>query len=144
MIPTPQAVELVAAFNWTPLTDIAGSVTGPARESLAGTGRVVRVESPAIAGRQLPARTYRLNSLYRFEADAQTRAGQVMRWLEGKLKAYRLTINRFRNQIELGIVGRIDYYPRFGLENGFAGVVVAWSETPAKGQVTMVLIGPTP
>lgn len=144
LIPTPQAVELVAAFNWTPLTDIAGSVTGAAREALAGTGRVVRLTSGDIADRQLPAKTYRLNSLYRFEADANARAAQLKRWFESKLKAYRLTINRFRNQVELGHIGRIDTYPRFGLESGFTGVVVAWREVPAVGQVEIVLLGPSP
>jgi len=62
---------------------------------------------------------------YRFESDAQSRANLLMRWLEGKLKAYRVIFNRYRNQVEMGHVGRIDYYPRFGLEGGFTGIVVS-------------------
>lgn len=141
LIPTPQAVELIAALNWTPLTDIAGSVTGSEREALSGQGRTVRVTSSLIGGRQLPVKTYRLPSLYRFEIDAYARALRVMKWLERGLKGYSVTINRFRNQIEIGHVARIDHYPRFALETGFTGVVVGWSEVPASGQVTVVLIG---
>lgn len=141
LIPTPQTVELIAALNWTPLTDIAGSVTGATREALAGTGRTVRSESTVIGTRQKPARTYALPSLYRFEADALTRAGAIRRFLERGLKAYSVTFNVFRNQVEIGMVGRIDSYPRFGLSGGFTGVVVAWSENATNGQVTMVLLG---
>jgi hypothetical protein len=144
LIPTPQAVELVAALNWTPLTDIAGSVTGAEREALAGTGRVVRLASTIVSGRQLPAKTYRLPSLYRFEADAQARGQQIQTWLEGGLKAYSVTINRYLNQIELGMIGRIVSYPRFGLANGFTGVVCAWEEITAKRTVTLILLGPKP
>ena len=55
-----------------------------------------------------------------------------------------MVFNRYRNQVEMGHVGRIDYYRRFGLVNDFTGIVVGWSEVPAKGQVTLVLIGPSP
>jgi hypothetical protein len=87
---------------------------------------------------------YRLSNLYRFESEAQSRANRLMRWLEGKLKAIGWSSNRYRNQVEMGHVGRIDYYRRFGLVNDFTGIVVGWSEVPAKGQVTLVLIGPSP
>ena len=144
IIPTPQAVELVSALNWTPLTDIAGSVTGATREALAGAGKTIRVTSSLITNRQLPVKVYRLPSLYRFDSAAYSRALSILQWLEGALKGYSVTINVFRNQIEIGHVGRIAYYPRFGLANGFTGIVCGWREVPAKGQVTVVLIGKTP
>jgi hypothetical protein len=62
----------------------------------------------------------------------------------GEAEGYRVVFNRYRNQVEMGHVGRIDYYRRFGLVNDFTGIVVGWSEVPAKGQVTLVLIGPSP
>jgi len=144
IIPTPQAVELAAGFNWTPLTDIAGSVTDAEREKLAGQGTKARVESAVIEERQLPVRTYRLPSLYRYPVDAFARALQIQRWLEGRLKGFYVIINRYRNQVEMGQVARIVTYPKYGLQNGFTGTVVRWREIPAKGQVHLVLIGTTP
>lgn len=141
LIPAPQAVQAIAAFNWTPLTDIAGVVTGDEREALAGTGRVMRAESGAVAARQRASRQIELQSLYHYEVDALGRAQRMVTWAGRGLRAFQVTFTGFANRIELGMLARIDTYPRFNLAAGFLGTVVAWAEVPASGQVTIVLIG---
>jgi hypothetical protein len=140
-VPTPQAVEVVGPPNWTPLTDIAGSVTGAERDALAGSGRKQRVASSVVATRQLPQNTFSLPGLFRYEADALVRAQQLSDWLAGGLRGFEIVTDRYRNQVELGHTASISSYSRYGLGSGFTGAVVAWSESPATGRVTMTLIG---
>lgn len=141
--PTPNAVEVTGAVNWTPLTDIAGSVSDEDRADLAAPSRRLRAESTVIAARQTAVRTMSLDGLYRYESDAQGRADDVRDWLEGGLRMLEVVTDRYRGKIEHGMVGQITTYPRHNLTGGFSGIVCGWSEVAALGRTTIILIGPS-
>jgi hypothetical protein len=139
--PAPYAVDVVARRNWTPLTEITASVAPADRSELAGSGRVVRAVSASVSGRQAAKRVLALPSLFRLQVDAQRRAQQYRDWIEPGLKAFEVTFDKYRAQVEIGHVGSIPTYPLFGLSSGFTGIVASWRERPARGQTTVVLIG---
>ena len=141
--PAPVHIDIVCERNWAPLTlsDIAGSVTAAQRRKLTNPGRRVRATSTALDARQLPDRVLTLPGLFRNNSNAQVRADQLRNWIEGGLRAFRVTTERYRNVVELGDVVWIETYPRHGLDDGFIGIVAGWQETPHTGRVTMTLIG---
>jgi hypothetical protein len=61
--------------------------------------------------------------------------------MERDLKCFEVTINAYQSQIELGHVGYLSSYPRYGLTTGFIGTVAAWSEVPYRRQTTVTMIG---
>jgi hypothetical protein len=138
--PTPQIVEVTAAKNWTPLTDIAGSVSAADRLALSGPGRVVRRTSPLISSRQFQDRTMRLGGLFRYDIDAQRRAIALSKWLDLGLRCFEVTTDKYLGQVEIGHVAKLTY-PLFGLSDGFTGVVAGWSEKIGRRRLTMTLVG---
>lgn len=140
LVPTPQAVSVTAARNWTPLTDIAGIVTGSERDALAGSGAKQRATDSAVAARLAMVAELRYEGLYRLTSDALARAQTILSWAAAGLKAFSVTTDRYLNQIEIGHYARITY-PFYGLDVGFTGVVVAWEEMPALGRVRFVMVG---
>lgn len=138
--PAPAAVEVLAQKNWAPLTDISSGVSADDRSALAGQGRIVRITSDLIGGRQAQSKTMSLPGLFRQDVDAQRRGQALLTWLEKGLRAFTVTTDKYLGQVELGHVARVTY-PLFGLSNGFTGVVAAWSETINKRRLTMTLVG---
>lgn len=138
--PTPSAVEILAAKNWTPLSDISSGVSAAGRLALAGAGRTVRQTSVLISGRQFQQRTLAPGGLFRLDVDAQRRGQQLLAWLEKGVRAFTVTTDRYLNQVEIGHVARVTY-PLYGLAGGFTGVVAAWSEQVRKRRLTMTLVG---
>lgn len=138
--PTPSSIEIVAARNWSPLTDISSGVSAVERSALAGQGRTVRQTSVLISGRQFQQRTLAPGGLFRLDVDAQRRGQQLLTWLEKGLRVFTVTTDRYLNQVEIGHVARITY-PLYGLPGGFTGVVAAWSEQVRKRRLTMTLVG---
>lgn len=138
--PTPSTVEVAAVRNWTPLSDISSGVSAADRSTLAGQGQTVRQFSTLIGGRQYQQRTMTLGGLFRFETDAQRRGAALLSWLEKGLRAFTVTTDKYLGQVELGHVARVTY-PLFGLDNGFTGVVAAWSEKIGGRRITLTLVG---
>lgn len=138
--PTPQAVEILAARNWTPLTDIAGSVSNAQRAALTSPGSFSRSLSNSIAARSTQARTLRLEGLYRYSADALTRADELKTWLERGLRVIKVVTDRYLGQVELGHTCQITY-PYFGLSGGWSGTVVAWREKIGARRLELTVIG---
>lgn len=138
--PTPQAVEVRAARNWTPLDDVAGSVDADTRAALASEGAVERAFSNAIAARSTTARTLRFEGLYRYTADAQARAAELRTWLERGLRLINVTTDRYLGQVELGHTAHVTY-PYYGLAGGWSGTVVAWREKIGARRLELTLIG---
>lgn len=137
----PSEIRVGYAVNWTPLANLAGSVSDADKAALSGTGGVARSASATIAARVKPAQPYELGGLYRYAEDAQRRADALRTWIETGLQAFRVTIDRYRGQINLGDVVQVTSYPRYGLGSGFTGVVASWAEDVSAGQVAMVLVG---
>jgi hypothetical protein len=138
--PAPSTVEVAAVKNWTPLSDISSSVSAADRSLLSGESQIVRQFSNAIGGRQYQQRTMSLPGLFRYTTDAQRRAFALSAWLEKGLRAFTVTTDKYLNQVEIGHVASVTY-PLFGLQNGFTGVVAAWSEQVGKRRITMTLVG---
>lgn len=138
--PAPQVVEIRAARNWTPLDDIAGSVVDPDRAALISEGAIERAVSSVIALRSTRARTLTVPGLYRYAADAQTRAGELQLWLERGLKVFTIETDRYLHQVELGMTGRATY-PFYGLSAGWSGVVVGYREKIGARRLEVTMIG---
>lgn len=138
--PAPQVVEVMAAKNWTPLDDIAGSVTGAERSALISEGSFERALSSTIAARSTRSRTLSLPGLYRNAADAQARAQELKSFLERGLRVYTIATDRYLGQVELGMTGQVTY-PYFGLAGGWSGIVVGWREKIGARRLELTLIG---
>jgi hypothetical protein len=138
--PPPAIVKIAAQKNWTVLSDIAGVVTGADRDALANEGRTATVTSALIAARQAVSRELSLQGLYRYESDALARATQISAWIEGGLRAFEVTLERYPAQLRIGHYGKLTY-PRFGLDGGFYGTVFARRESPGGRFQTITMIG---
>jgi len=139
--PAPITIDIESEINWHPLTDISSSVTGSLRRQLSGHGRTVTATSNGLSARQKVPRTWTIKSLWFDDTSAQAQADQIIAWVEQGLQAIEVVTDRYRNTVEIGYACEIDSYPRFGLDLGFAGIVAGWREAPAKGRVTLLLIG---
>lgn len=138
--PTPQVVEVLAARNWTPLDDIAGSVAGTERAALISPGSFERALSSLIAARATRVRKLSLAGLYRYSADAQARAQELQVFLERGLRVFTVVTDRYLGQVELGMTGQITY-PFFGLAGGWSGLVVGWRERIGARRLELTMIG---
>lgn len=126
--PLPHVVRAGFAPNWTPMSNLAGSVTDADRTRLqAAQMGTVRATSTAITTRVLQQREMRLDTLFRDEADALARAERWRDFLTASPRGWRITTDRYLGQIECGDLG-VFGYPAFGLDGGAAGVVVGWRE----------------
>jgi hypothetical protein len=140
LTPTPQSVVITAAPNWTVLTDVAGSVSDSDRTRLTTTGSRQTAFSDAVGARMAVAKNLVFDGLYRFEMDALGRARDLMDWIARGLSAFQIETDHYLNQVELGHIAYVTY-PFYGLDEGFAGVVVAYKEDPAGCRVTITIVG---
>lgn len=126
--PLPRAVAVDWRKNWTPLSELAGSVAAADRAQLAGQASgPARADSTLITSRVAQQRDLRLPGLYWDEADALARAQKWRRWLEAGPRVFTATTDRFLGQIECGDICRLAY-PAWGLDAGVLGVVLGWRE----------------
>jgi hypothetical protein len=136
--PLPRAVAVEWQRNWTPLSDLAGSVDGTERQRLAGTASgPARAESALVTSRVAQQRDLRLAGLYATEADALARADKWRRWVEAGPRLFEIQTDRYLGQIECGDIGRVTY-PAYGLDRGVRGVV-AWREALGARRLTITL-----
>lgn len=147
--PAPSEISMFTERNWHPISDFAGTVTAANRRKLGGPGRTVRVTSAAIDARQAIKRHWDIIDGYWFnDSNGEDCIEQMMAFVETGLIAFRVTTDRYRGVVELGMRVDIESYgsigPSYGLSGGFSGIVCAWREIPAKGRATMTLIGPLP
>ncbi len=138
--PLPRAVAVEWRRNWTPSTDLAGSVADTERAQLqgafSGPARAARV---AITARVAQQREMRLPGLYWAEADALARAVKWRAWLEAGPRVFQATTDRYLSQIECGDIGTL-IYPAYGLDTGARVVIVGWREALAARRLTLTLI----
>jgi hypothetical protein len=137
--PLPRAIAVEWQRNWTPLSDLAGSVDGTERQRLAGAASgPARAESALVTSRVAQQRDLRLAGLYATEADALARADKWRRWVEAGPRLFEIQTDRYLGQIECGDIGRVTY-PAYGLDRGIRGVVVAWREALGARRLTITL-----
>lgn len=138
--PLPATVSVDWQRNWTPLTDLAGSVSDSDRALLAGAQLgPVRLTSPLIAANVAQPRDLRLPGLYVDGVVTLVRCFTWQLFLEAGPRLFDITTDRYLNQIECGDVGRV-YYPAYGLDAGVRCVVVGWRERLGARRVTLTVM----
>jgi hypothetical protein len=138
--PLPRAVAVRWQRNHAPLSNIAGAVPAADRQRLGQQGSFARAESAIITSRVAQQREISFQAAYWAEADALARAEKWRNTLEAGPRMVRVTTDRLLGQVEIGTIGRITY-PAFGLDNGFAGVVVGWRESLSARRLEITLWG---
>lgn len=137
--PLPVATGVRWRRNWTPLSDVAGSITGADRERLRNpSSGPERVNSVVLTQRIGAQRDYLLSGLYWDQADAAARAQKWASWLEAGPRLFRVTTDRYLGQIECGHIGRVDY-DLWEMGGGVRGVVVGWQEQLAARRLTLTI-----
>lgn len=93
--PLPREVAVGWRRNWTPLTDVAGSVAATERERLANDqAGPVRSASATVTRRVAQQRTLSFRGLYWAQADAQARAARWRNWLGAGPRMFQVTTDR--------------------------------------------------
>jgi hypothetical protein len=138
--PPPRVVEVGWGRNWSPLSNMAGSVPAADRQRLEAAQSVARAESALVTSRVAQQRSLALPGLYATEAAAAARAARWRDWVERGPRLVAVTTDRYLGQIEIGQIGRIAY-PAYGLDAGISGVVVGWREALAGRRVEIILAG---
>ena len=138
--PLPAAVAVDWQRNWTPMSDLAGSVSGTQRQQLAGSASgPAQAPSTIIAGRVAQQRDLRLPGLYWAEADALARAQKWRAFLENGPRIFEVTTDRYLGQIECGDIGRVAY-PAYGLDAGVRCVAIGWREALGGRRLTLTIV----
>jgi hypothetical protein len=138
--PLPRAVAVRWQRNHAPLSNIAGAVPAADRQRLGQQGSFARAESAIITSRVAQQRDITFPAAYWNEADALAQAEKWRTLLEAGPRMVRVVTDRLLGQVEIGHIGRITY-PAFGLDNGFAGVVVGWRESLSARRLEITLWG---
>jgi hypothetical protein len=135
-----RAVAVRWQRNHAPLANIAGSVAAADRQRLGQEGSFARAESALITSRVAQQRDVSFPGSYWNESEALARAEKWRTLLEAGPRMVRVVTDRLLGQVEIGHIGRITY-PAFGLDNGFAGVVVGWRESLSARRLEITLWG---
>jgi hypothetical protein len=138
--PLPRAVAVRWQRNHAPLANIAGSVAAADRQRLGQEGSFARAESALITSRVAQQRDVSFPGSYWNESEALARAEKWRTLLEAGPRMVRVVTDRLLGQVEIGHIGHITY-PAFGLDNGFAGVVVGWRESLSARRLEITLWG---
>lgn len=132
-VPLPSPLEPIAwrttvgyQRNYTVQNDVAASVTAARRTFAAQDQRAAKHEDTTIKSRHLLATEFATNALYRDQADAQTEADRLfVLWGATQRKLLQVTMIGLNGMTrDIGQVIQL-VYPRHGLTNGVAGVVLA-------------------
>ncbi len=138
--PLPVAVAVDWQHNWTPMTDLAGSVANTLRAQLQGAASgPARAISTLITNRVAKQRDLAFAGLYWAQTDALARAAKWQAFLEAGPRVFEITTDRYLGQIECGDIGRVAY-PAFGLDAGVRCVVVGWREALGARRLTLILV----
>lgn len=137
--PLPRAVAVNWRRNWSPVTDIAGSVSSGERERFTNAfSGPERAESTTITTRVAIQRELTFDGLYWAQADAQARAQAWIRWLEHGPRMFEVVTDRYLGVIDCGAIGRLTY-PAHGIDAGVRVVVLGWREQLAARRLTLTL-----
>ncbi|MBR0653070.1 hypothetical protein GXW78_25665 [Roseomonas terrae] len=135
----PTSVGVNWRPNWTPMTDVAGSVPAADRERLKNNASgPERINSVTLTQRIAPQRDLLLPGLFWSQADAATRAQAWARWLEAGPRIFEVTTDRYLGQIECGHIGRVSY-DLWEMGGGVRGVVVGWREQLGAQRLTITI-----
>jgi len=138
--PLPREVAVNWRRNWTPLTDMAGLVPSADRSWLSSMhSGPARAASTKITRMVAQQQQWTFDGAYWAEADARARAQKCRAWLEGGPRAFRITTDRYLDQIECGHLGHVTY-PAHELDAGAPITVVDYEERVAERRLTMIVI----
>ncbi|MBU8540804.1 hypothetical protein [Falsiroseomonas tokyonensis] len=141
LAPAPREVKVDWGQNDAPIPDLGTAADATLRQRLADTtAPVASYASNLVTQRVARERALRLPGAYYDLVDAQARAERIGTWLEGGARAVRVMTDRYLGQINLGDYGRVTY-PGYGLDTGFAGVVVGLREYVERRRVEIVIVG---
>jgi hypothetical protein len=138
--PLPRSVAVGWQPNWTPMNDVAGSVSAADRERLrTEQSGPVRVSSASITARVAQQRELIWRGLFWAQADALDRAAKWRDFIAAGPRMFEVTTDRYLGQVECGHVGRV-FYPAWGLNNGARCCVVGWEERVAARRLKMTIV----
>lgn len=138
--PLPVAVAVDWRRNWTPLTDLAGSVPDTLRAPLTGArSGPARAVSSIITNHVAQQRDLVFPGLYWAESDAATRAAEWKAFLEAGPRVFEVTTDRYLGQIECGDIGRV-FYPAYRLDGGARCVVIGWREALGARRLSLTIV----
>lgn len=138
--PLPRAVAVGWRPNWSPLSDVAGSVAAADRERLRNEqSGPARATSASITARVAQQRDLAFRGLYWAQADALARAAKWRDFLAFGPRMFRITTDRYLHQVECGHIGRIAY-PVFDLAGGARCCVVGWQERVGQRRLTLTVV----
>jgi hypothetical protein len=138
--PLPRACAVGWRPNWSPLSDVAGSVAAADRERLrTDQSGPARAQSATITQRVAQQRELTFRGLYWAETDALLRAQKWLEFLAAGPRMFRLTTDRYLQQVECGHIGRI-FYPAWGLDGGARCCVVGWREQISARRLSLTVV----
>lgn len=137
--PLPRSVAVNWRRNWSPITDIAGSISSGERERFTNDfSGPERSDSTIITARVAVQRDLTFNGLYWAQADALARADAWRVWLEHGPRMFEVETDRYLGVIDCGAIGRLAY-PAHGIDAGVRVVVLGWREQLAARRLTLTL-----
>ncbi len=138
--PLPRAAAVGWRPNWSPIDDVAGSVTAADRQRFRNAqSGPARAESAAVTKRVAQQRDLTFRGLYWAQVDAQARAAKWRNFLAAGPRLFQVTTDRYLHQAETGHIGRIAY-PAWGLDAGVRVSVVGWAEQIAARRLTLTVV----
>lgn len=139
--PPPKRVEVGYSLNYSPSDDLAASITGDLRSSLAQPWRSAAAFSGTVAARYALAPSMALfGSSFADEAPAQTMADGFLALYAPGRRRFRLVTGRYLGQLELGHTVAVTW-PLYGLAGGWRGIVEGIREDWFRGVVELTLFG---
>ncbi len=138
--PLPRAALVGWRPNWSPIDDVAGTVSAADRKRFTGEeSGPARQESTVVTRRVAQQRELSFRGLYWAQVDAVARAAKWRNFLAAGPRMFQVTTDRYLHQIETGHIGRIAY-PAWGLDAGARVSVVGWAEQIAARRLTITVV----
>jgi hypothetical protein len=137
--PAPATVAIDYKPNFTPTTDLAGSVTATDRALYNAAASTSRTTSGTVQNRVAQPREMRIPGLYRDAADAAARAARYLTLFASGARAFEVVTDRYLGSIEIGALGAIAY-PAHGLDAGVGVVVLGYTEALAARRLTLTVV----
>lgn len=135
-LPRPDKIEFKYNINYTPMSDIADSITGDARTYLQGDARSSTTNTSVV---NIKSKTFKLTTHFANLADAQLRINRLRTWFESAPLMLEVVTNRYLGQVELGMTCRVNITKANITDRDMK--IVEFLEDLVTGKLTLKLIG---